>query len=194
MKDIIRNLKLPQETKDFLEKTKIKKKQFESINIKFFDKAQGFLSDVVEWTKINDSTLEVLNEEFVSNFLRELEKFREYYVIAENYNSGNLITIHASTGEVYELEHEVTEEVERYFVNSSFAQMYESMKVFKEIKKEVIKLKEKDDLDKLELLFEKAEKELVAIDRKIVINGDEYNNEFWNGMLSRLREWYFNYK
>ncbi len=60
MKDIIMNLKLPQETKDFLCKTKIEEDEFEDINIKFFNKECGFLCDVVEWTKINDSTLKDL--------------------------------------------------------------------------------------------------------------------------------------
>ncbi|WP_246517513.1 hypothetical protein [Clostridium aciditolerans] len=189
MKDIIADLKLPQETKDFLYNTKIKKNEFESINIKFFSKEQGFLCDIVEWTKINDCTLKEFNEEFVRKFLGELEKFRPYYVIAENYNSGNLIAIHELTGEVFELEHEVTEEVVRYFVNSSFTQMYESMKYFKKIEGEIIKLKEQEDKEELDLLFEKAKKDLILIDSEVVINDDEYNRGFWNGMLESYKEW-----
>ncbi|WP_253199427.1 ankyrin repeat domain-containing protein [Clostridium tagluense] len=104
-------------------------------------------------------------------------KFRDYYVVAQNCDTGNLIAIHKSTGEVYELEHEVTEVVVRYFVNSSFAQMYESMKCFKKIKSEIIKLKEQEKIEEIELLFEKAKKDFSLIDSKVVINDDEYNRK-----------------
>ncbi|GCD10044.1 hypothetical protein [Clostridium tagluense] len=189
MKNIIMNLKLPQGTKDFLCKTKIEEDEFEDINIKFFNKEDGFLCDVVEWTKINDSTVMDLSEKFVSEFLRELEKFRSYYVIADNLDSGNLIAVQESTGEIYELEHEVIEEVIKSFINSSFAQMYESMKYFKEMKSKIIELREQENLEEIELLFEKAEKDLVSIDGKVAINDDEYNCQFWNGMIESYREW-----
>ena len=189
MKDIIMNLNLPQETKDFLCKTKIEEDEFEDINIKFFNKECGFLCDVVEWTKINDSTLKDLDEKFAAEFLAELEKFRAYYVIADNLDSGNLIAVQESTGEIYELEHEVIEEVIKSFVNSSFAQMYESMKYFNEMKSKIIELREQENLEQIELLFEKAEKDLVSIDGKVVIYDDEYNCQFWNGMIESYREW-----
>lgn len=172
MKDIIMNLNLPQETKDFLCKTKIEEDEFEDINIKFFNKERGFLCDVVEWTKINDSTLKDLDEKFAAEFLAELEKFRAYYVIADNLDSGNLIAVQESTGEIYELEHEVIEEVIKSFVNSSFAQMYESIKYFKEMKSKIIELREQENLKEIELLFEKAEKDFVSIDDKVAINSN----------------------
>lgn len=50
MRDIIINLNVPQETKDFLLKTKIEEDEFEDINIKFFSKENGFLCDMVEWS------------------------------------------------------------------------------------------------------------------------------------------------
>lgn len=179
------NLNLPQETKDFLYKTKIEENEFENINIEFFNKERGYLRDVLEWTKINDSSLKFLDEKFLKEFLDELEKFRSYYVIAENYNSGNLIVIEESTGEIYELEHEVIEEIEKYFMNSSFAQMHESMKYFKGMKAKTLQLKKQENFEEIELMFEKAEKDFTTIDSKVVINDDEYNRQFWNGVLKR---------
>ncbi|WML33317.1 hypothetical protein [Clostridium sp. OS1-26] len=189
MKDIIMNLNFSQETKDFLCKTKIEVDEFEDINIKFFNKERGFLCDVVEWTKINDHTLNNFNKKFVSEFLGELEKFRAYYVIADNLDSGNLIAIQESTGEIYELEHEVIEEVVASFVNSSFVKMYESMKYFKEMKSKIIEFREQENIEEIEMLLEKAKKDLVLIDNKVVINDDEYNCQFWNGMIESYREW-----
>ncbi|AKN31064.1 hypothetical protein Ccar_09465 [Clostridium carboxidivorans P7] len=189
MRDIIMNLKLPQETKDFLLKTKIEKDEFQDINIKFFNKEHGVLCDVVEWTKINDSTVTNLDEKFVSEFLKDLEKFRSYYVVADNLDSGNLIAIQEVTGEIYELEHEVIEEVVTYFVNSSFSKFHESMNYFKKMKNEILKLKEEENVEEIEALFEKAEKELSLIDRKVIINDDEDNMQFWNGVLGNFREW-----
>lgn len=189
MRDIIMNLNLPQETKNFLYKTKLEEDGFENINIEFFSKERGYLRDVLEWTKINDSSLKLLDEKDVKEFLDELEKFRVYYVIADNYNSGNLIVIEESTGEIYELEHEVIEEVEKYFVNSSFAQMYDSMEYFKEMKTKTLQLKKQENFEEIELLFEKAEKDFTTIDSKVVINDDEYNRQFWNETLESYREW-----
>lgn len=189
MRHIIMNLNLPQEAKDFLYKTKIKEGEFENINIEFYNKEHGYLRDVLEWTKINDSSLKNLDEKFLKDFLDELEKFRAYYVIADNYNSGNLIVIEESTGEIYELEHEVIEEVEKYFVNSSFAQMYKSMKYFKEMKTKTLQLKKQENFEEIELMFEKAEKDFTTIDSKVVIDDDEYNRQFWNGTLESYREW-----
>lgn len=189
MRDIIMDLKLPQETKDFLLKTKIEKDEFEDINIKFFNKEHGFLCDVVEWTKINDSTVTNLDDKFVSEFLKDLEKFRSYYVVADNLDSGNLIAIQEVTGEIYELEHEVIEEVVACFVNSSFHKMYESMKYFKEMKNKVLKLREEEDVEEIEVLFEKARKELSLIDSKVVIDDEEDNMQFWNGVLYNFEEW-----
>lgn len=189
MRDIIMNLNLPQETKDFLLKTKIEEDEFEDINIKFFSKENGFLCDVVEWTKINDHTLKDLNEKFAAEFLRELEKFRDYYVIAENLDSGNLIAVQQGTGEIYELEHEVIEEVVTYFVNSSFPKAYESMNYFKEMKNKVLSFKEDEKIEEIESLFEKAGKELSLIDSKVVIDDDEENMQFWNGLLYSFEEW-----
>lgn len=189
MKDIIMNLNLPQETKSFLCKTEIDENEFEYINIKFFNKESGFLCDVVEWTKINDFTLKDLDEKYVANFLGKLEKFRSYYVIAENLDSGNLMAIQESTGEIYELEHEVIEEVVAYFINSSSVQMHESMKYFKEMKNKVLEIKEQENIEEIELLLEKAKKDLSLIDDKVVINNDEYNRQFWNGVLESFEEW-----
>ncbi|OCA98723.1 SUKH-4 family immunity protein [Clostridium beijerinckii] len=191
MRDIVMNLNLPQETKDFLLKSKIEEDEFEDINIKFFSKENGFLCDVVEWTKINDHTLKDLNEKFVEEFLRELEKFRDYYVIAENLDSGNLIVMQQGTGEVYELEHEVVEEVVIYFVNSSFSKVYESMNYFKEMKNKVLNLKEEESIDEIEEMFERAAKEFSLIDSKVVVDGDDDNMQFWNGALYIFEEWCF---
>jgi hypothetical protein len=189
MRDIIMNLNLPQETKDFLYKTKIEEDEFEDINIGFFNKERGYLRDVLEWTKINDSSLKDLDKKFAKEFLDQLEKFRSFYVIADNYDSGNLIVIEESTGEICELEHEVIEQVEKYFINSSFAQMYESMKYFKEMKNKTLELKEQENFLEIELLFEKAEKDFTTIDSKVVIDDDEDNGQFWNWVLESYREW-----
>ncbi|WPC39587.1 hypothetical protein [Clostridium sp. JS66] len=189
MRNIIMSLNLPQETKDFLCKTKIEEDEFYDININFFNKEHGFLCDVVEWTKINDSTVTRLDEKFVSEFLKDLEKFISYYVVADNLDSGNLIAIQEVTGEIYELEHEVIEEVVTYFVNSSFSKMYESMKYFKKMKNKVLKLIEEEKVEEIEALFEKARKEFSLIDSKVVIDYDEDNIQFWNGVLESFREW-----
>lgn len=189
MRDIIMSLNLPQETKDFLCKTKIEEDEFYDININFFNKKHGFLCDVVEWTKINDSTVTNLDEKFISEFLKELEKFRSYYVIADNLDSGNLIAVQKITGEIYELEHEVIEEVVACFVNSSFLKMYKSMKYFKEMKNKVLKLREEEKVEEIEALFEKARKEFSLIDSKVVIDYDEDNIQFWNGLLYNFEEW-----
>lgn len=189
MRDIIMNLNLPHETKEFLLKTKIEEDEFEDINIKFFSKENGFLCDVVEWTKINDRSLKDLNEKFLAEFLEELEKFRDYYVIAENLDSGNLIAVQQGTGEIYELEHEVIEEVVTYFVNSSFSKVYESMNYFKEMKNKVLNLKEEEKIEEIEEMFERAERELSLIDNSVVIDDDEDNMQFWNGVLCSFEEW-----
>lgn len=187
MRDIIMSLNLPQDTKDFLLKTKVEEDEFEDINIKFYSKENGFLCDVLEWTKINDITLKDLDEKFAVEFLRELEKFRSYYVIAENLDSGNLIAMQEGTGEIYELEHEVIEEVVTCFVNSSFSKVYESMNYFKETRNKILELKEEENVEEIEALFEEAGKELNLIDEKVVVDGDEDN--FWNGTLESFREW-----
>lgn len=189
MGDIIMNLNLPQETKDFLLKTKIEEDEFEDINIKFFIKETGFLCDVLEWTKINDRTLKDLDEKFAAEFLGELEKFRAYYVIAENLESGNLIAMQEGTGEIYELEHEVIEEVVTCFVNSSFSKVYESMNYFKKIRNKILDLKEEENVEEIEALFEKAGEELSLIDDKVVVDFDEDNIQFWNGVLVSFEEW-----
>lgn len=73
----------------------------------------------MEWTKQNDLSLSILDKEYTENFLARLEKFKLYLVIGGNMDSGNLITIYQPTGEIYELENEITERVEKYFINSS---------------------------------------------------------------------------
>lgn len=42
---------------------------------------------------------------------------------------------------------------------------------------------------KIEALFEKARKEFSLIDSKVVIDYDEDNIQFWNGVLESFREW-----
>ncbi len=73
----------------------------------------------MEWTKQNDLSLSILDKEYTENFLARLEKFKLYLVIGGNMDSGNLITIYQPTGKIYELENEITERVEKYFINSS---------------------------------------------------------------------------
>ncbi len=73
----------------------------------------------MEWTKQNDLSLSILDKEYTEKFLARLEKFKLYLVIGGNMDSGNLITIYQPTGEIYELENEITERVEKYFINSS---------------------------------------------------------------------------
>lgn len=191
MRDTIVNLNLPQEAKEFLLKTKIEEDEFEYINIKFFSEENGFLCDVVEWTKINDLTLKDLNEDYVEEFLGELEKFRDYHVIAENLDSGNLIAMQEGTGEIYELEHEVIEEIVTYFVNSSFPKAYESMNYFKEIKDKVLRFRKQESVEKIQEMFERDMQKFILIDSKVVIDGNENNKQFWNGVLFSFKEWCF---
>lgn len=190
MRDTIMSLNIPEEIKEFLLKTKIEEEEFEDINIKFFNKESGFLCDVVEWTKINDDTLKYLDEKFVAEFLGELDKFRTYYVIAENLESGNLIAVQQGTGKVYELEHEVIEEVVAYFINSSLPKTYKSMNYFKKMRNEALRLKKELSIEEIEGMFEGAAKEFGLIDSKVLVDGDEYNRQFWNGTLCRFKEWY----
>lgn len=190
MRDTIMSLNIPEEIKEFLLKTKIEEEEFEDINIKFFNKESGFLCDVVEWTKINDDTLKYLDEKFVAEFLGELDKFRTYYVIAENLESGNLIAVQQGTGKVYELEHEVIEEVVAYFINSSLPKTYKSMNYFKKMRNEALRLKKELSIEEVEGMFEGAAKEFGLIDSKVLVDGDEYNRQFWNGTLCRFKEWY----
>lgn len=190
MRDTIMSLNIPEEIKEFLLKTKIEEEEFEDINIKFFNKKSGFLCDVVEWTKINDDTLKDLDEKFVAEFLGKLEKFRNYYVIAENLDSGNLIAVQQGTGEVYELEHEVIEEVVAYFINSSLPKTYKSMNYFKKMRNEALRLKKELSVEEIESMFEAAAKEFGLIDSKVLVDGDEYNRQFWNETLCRFKEWY----
>jgi len=191
MRDTIVNLNLPQEAKEFLLKTKIEEDEFEYINIKFFSEGNGFLCDVVEWTKINDLTLKDLNEDYVEEFLGELEKFRDYHVSAENLDSGNLIAMQEGTGEIYELEHEVIEEIVTYLVNSSFPKAYESMNYFKEIKDKVLRFRKQESVEKIQEMFERDMQKFILIDSKVVIDGNENNKQFWNGVLFSFKEWCF---
>lgn len=190
MRDTVMSSNIPEEIKEFLLKTKIEEEEFEDINIKFFNKKSGFLCDVVEWTKINDDTLKDLDEKFVAEFLGELEKFRNYYVIAENLDSGNLIAVQQVTGEVYELEHEVIEEVVAYFINSSLPKTYKSMNYFKKMRNEALRLKKELSVEEIESIFEAAAKEFGLIDSKVLVDENEYNRQFWNGTLCRFKEWY----
>ncbi|PDY94459.1 hypothetical protein [Bacillus toyonensis] len=175
----IAKLNLPIDSKHFLLNHQIKETEFECLNVDFYTYSNGFFLDVVEWTKQNDFSLSILDKEFTEAFLASLEKFKPYLVIGSNMDSGNLITIYQPTGEIYELEHEITERVERYFVNSSIEKMYCCFNYFKKC---WIQLLGKEHYKSHNLIntFYELMKKLVEFDTNILINDDDYNRQFWN--------------
>lgn len=177
----IAKLNLPIDSMHFLLKHKIKGNEFECLNVEFYTYSNGFLLDVVEWTKQNDFSLSILDKEYTEAFLASLEKFKPYLVIGSNIDSGNLITIYQPTGEIYELEHEITERVERYFVNSSIEKMYCCFNYFK---KYLVQLIEQEHYISHDLTnnFYELKNKLTEFDTNILINDDDYNRQFWNSL------------
>ncbi|MBE7123922.1 hypothetical protein [Bacillus cereus] len=182
----IDKLNLPIDSKDFILNHQIKENEFECLNVDFYTYSNGFLLDVVEWTKQNDFSLSILDKEYTENFLASLEKFKSYLVIGSNMDSGNLITIYQPTGEIYELEHEITERVERNFVNSSIEKMYCYFNCFKNYWVQLIEQEQYKDRDLINT-FHELKNKLVEFDNNILINDDDYNRQFWNSLyLSQL--------
>lgn len=107
----IDQLELPKETIEFIHNYSFEENEFECLNLELVSNSNGFLLNVKEWTLKNDWSLSILNNDFKVKFLVSLNKFQPYLVIAENSNTGNLITISQPDGEIFELEHEVTERV-----------------------------------------------------------------------------------
>ncbi|MED4531224.1 SUKH-4 family immunity protein [Metabacillus fastidiosus] len=175
----INKLNLPIDTKKFLLTNKFKENEFDCLNVDFFSSSDGFLLNVAEWTIKNDFSLSTLGSEYKEQFLASLEKFKTYLVIGENANTGNLITIHQPTGEIYELEHEITETVEKYFVNSSIEEMYYCLGCFKKYWIQIIE--EKQD-NNLRGIFNELKDKLMEFDSRILINDDDYNRQFWNSL------------
>jgi hypothetical protein len=177
----IAKLNLPIDSKHFLLNHQIKETEFECLNVDFHTYSNGFLLDVVEWTKQNDFSLSILDKRiYRSVFLASLEKFKPYLVIGSNMDSGNLITIYQPTGEIYELEHEITlERVERYFVNSSIEKMYCCFNYFKKYWVQLIEQGHSKDCDLIKT-FHDLKNKLVEFDTNILINDDDYNRQFWN--------------
>ncbi|PED98001.1 hypothetical protein [Bacillus toyonensis] len=175
----IAKLRLPMDSKHFLLNHQIKENEFECLNVEFYTYSNGFLLDVVEWTKQNDFSLSILDKEYTEAFLASLEKFKPYLVIGSNMDSGNLITIYQPTGEIYELEHEITERVERYFVNSSIEKMYCCFNYFKKHWVQLIEQEHYISHDLMNTFYELKNK-LVEFDTNILINDDDYNRQFWN--------------
>ncbi|PFR74371.1 hypothetical protein CN936_21020 [Bacillus cereus] len=175
----IAKLNLPIDSMHFLLKHQIKGHEFECLNVEFYTYSNGFLLDVVEWTKQNDFSLSILDKEYTEAFLASLEKFKPYLVIGSNIDSGNLITIYQPTGEIYELEHEITERVERYFVNSSIEKMHSCFNCFKKYWVQLIGQGHYNDYDLIKT-FHDLKNKLVELDNNILINDDNYNRHFWN--------------
>ncbi|HDR8487108.1 TPA: hypothetical protein QC445_003932 [Bacillus cereus] len=177
----IAKLNLPIDSKDFILNHQIKENEFECLNVNFYTYSNGFLLDVVEWTKQNDLSLSILDKEYTEKFLAGLERFKLYLVIGSNMDSGNLITIYQPTGEIYELEHEITERVEKYFINSSIEKMYCCFNYFKNC---WIQLLEKERHKGRDLIntFHELKNKLVEFDNNILINDDNYNRQFWNSL------------
>ncbi|QGM30592.1 hypothetical protein GI482_09510 [Bacillus sp. N3536] len=167
--------------------------EYECLNVELFTNSNGFLLDVKEWTIKNDWSLSTLDNDFKENFLASLEKFQPYLVIAENSNTGNLITISQTTSEIYELEHEITERVEKYFVNSSLDSWFSCLKCFKKYWLLII---ETENEEKLKCIFNELKDKLMNLDERVQINEDNYNRQFWNSLyhdnlnffIERLRE------
>ncbi|PEM10802.1 hypothetical protein COI51_28655 [Bacillus toyonensis] len=175
----IAKLNLPIDSKHFLLNHQIKETEFKCLNVDFYTYSNGFLLDVVEWTKQNDFSLSILDKEFTEAFLASLEKFKPYLVIGSNMDSGNLITIYQPTGEIYELEHEITEKVERYFVNSSIEKMYCCFNYFKKCWIQLLGQEHYKSHNLINTFYE-LKKKLVEFDTNILINDDDYNRQFWN--------------
>ncbi|PFL14724.1 hypothetical protein COJ07_27870 [Bacillus cereus] len=177
----IAKLNLPIDSMHFLLNHQIKENEFECLNVEFYTYSNGFLLDVVEWTQQNDFSLSILDKEYTVKFLASLEKFKSYLVIGSNMDSGNLIAIYQPTGEIYELEHEITERVERYFVNSSIEKMYSCFNYFKTYWVQLIEQEYYKDCDLINTFHELKHK-LVELDNNILINDDNYNRQFWNSL------------
>ncbi|MFU1888225.1 hypothetical protein [Bacillus wiedmannii] len=177
----IAKLNLPMDSMHFLLNHQIKGNEFECLNVEFYTYSNGFLLDVVEWTKQNDFSLSILDKEYTKAFLASLEKFKPYLVIGSNMDSGNLITIYQPTGEIYELEHEITERVERYFVNSSIEKMYCCFNYFKKYLVQLIEQEYYKDCDLINT-FHDLKNKLVELDNDILINDDNYNRQSWNSL------------
>ena len=175
----IDKLNLPIDSMHFLLNHQIKGNEFEYLNVEFYTYSNGFLLDVVEWTKQNDFSLSILDKEYTEKFLASLEKFKPYLVIGSNIDSGNLLTIYQPTGEIYELEHEITERVERYFVNSSIEEMHSCFNCFKKYWVQLIGQGHYKDCDLIKT-FHDLKNKLVELDNNILINDDNYNRHFWN--------------
>ncbi|MEW9137830.1 hypothetical protein ACQGSH_18560 [Bacillus wiedmannii] len=177
----IAKLNLPMDSMHFLLNHQIKGNEFECFNVEFYTYSNGFLLDVVEWTKQNDFSLSILDKEYTEAFLASLKKFKRYLVIGSNMDSGNLITIYQPTGEIYELEHEITERVERYFVNSSIEKMYCCFNYFKKYLVQLIEQEYYKDCDLINT-FHDLKNKLVELDNNILINNDNYNRQSWNSL------------
>ncbi|MDI6678196.1 hypothetical protein QMA02_20425 [Bacillus wiedmannii] len=177
----IAKLNLPMDSMHFLLNHQIKGNEFECLNVEFYTYSNGFLLDVVEWTKQNDFSLSILDKEYTEAFLASLKKFKRYLVIGSNMDSGNLITIYQPTGEIYELEHEITERVERYFVNSSIEKMYCCFNYFKKYLVQLIEQEYYKDCDLINT-FHDLKNKLVELDNNILINDDNYNRQSWNSL------------
>ncbi|HFJ9435745.1 hypothetical protein [Bacillus thuringiensis] len=175
----IAKLNLPIDSMHFLLNHQIKGNEFECLNVEFYTYSNGFLLDVVEWTKQNDFSLSILDKEYTEAFLASLEKFKPYLVIGSNMDSGNLIAIYQPTGEIYELEHEITVRVERYFVNSSIEKMYCCFNYFKKYWVQLIEQEHYISHDLINTFYELKNK-LVELDTNILINDDDYNRQFGN--------------
>lgn len=177
----IDKLNLPIDSKNFILNHQIKENEFECLNVDFYTYSNGFLLDVVEWTKQNDFSLSILDKDYTEKFLASLEKFKSYLVIGSNMDSGNLITIYQPTGEIYELEHEITERVDRNFVNSSIEKMYCCFNCFKNYWVQLIEQEQYKDRDLINT-FHELKNKLVELDNNILINDDDYNRQFWNSL------------
>ncbi|PEM58225.1 hypothetical protein [Bacillus wiedmannii] len=186
----IAKLNLPMDSMHFLLNHQIKGNEFECFNVEFYTYSNGFLLDVVEWTKQNDFSLSILDKEYTEAFLASLKKFKRYLVIGSNMDSGNLITIYQPTGEIYELEHEITERVERYFVNSSIEKMYCCFNYFKKYLVQLIEQEYYKDCDLINT-FHDLKNKLVELDNNILINNDNYNRQSWNSLYHGKLNFFF---
>lgn len=149
-------------------------------SIRFYDGKKA-LRNVLEFEFDTDELIDSNTLNSIDKFLYEnISKFTDYLIIGtvcEEEEGGSAVILQ-NNGEIYELDHDVTDVVLPHFLNSSFRQMekcvllYEEyfckMDNIKKIKGKYIKDKEKDlTAEQIELLFTQLSMELSEIDENI---------------------------
>lgn len=168
---------------------KLKGMESDFAGLEFCTDKDGFKLSVLEWTKMNDTSLvelEKVDSEYISKFLQDLVKFNDYLVIGSSLDSGNLIALYQPTGEIFELEHEDIDSITRYFVNTDAEKLYRSANAVQQCGMECSESEE--DEEKHNELFAQLRNELQRIDGNVKIDDDQHNNQFWNSTYHMLLE------